>query len=109
MSIPPRWTAERTMTVHGATHLLKAFAPDLANESVTALAEGWDNTVFAVGGEWALRFPRRRSAVPGIMREIKILPAIAHLLPLAIPVPVLVANDLHPVEPWPFTGARLIR
>jgi aminoglycoside phosphotransferase (APT) family kinase protein len=59
-------------------------------------------------GEWAFRFPRRAIALPGVRREIAVLPAIAPLLPLPVPVPEVVGSDGDPDGPWPFTGARLL-
>jgi len=108
MPTPPQWTAERTISVRDVAELVEVFAPHLTGKPIVALAEGWDNAVFVVGGRWALRFPRRAVALPGILREIAVLPAIAPGLPLDVPVPELVGNDLHPSDPWPFTGARLI-
>lgn len=55
----------------------------------------------------AFRFPRRRVAVPGVEREIDVLPRLAPLLPVPVPTPVFVgrAGDLFP---WPFFGAPLL-
>ena len=57
---------------------------------------------------WAFRFPRRAVALPGVRREIAVLPRIAPLLPLPVPVPEVVGSDGDPEQPWPFTGARLL-
>lgn len=108
MSLPPQWAAERTISVDAVAAVVGSIAPELAGEPVVALAQGWDNTVFVVGDQWAFRFPRRAVALPGFRLEIAVLPAIAPLLPLAVPVPELVATDRHPQDPWPCTGARLI-
>jgi aminoglycoside phosphotransferase (APT) family kinase protein len=53
------------------------------------------------------RFPRRRAALPGFRRELAVLPRLAPLLPLPVPVPGWVAVD-DAVDPWPFAGARLL-
>jgi aminoglycoside phosphotransferase (APT) family kinase protein len=63
--------------------------------------------VFAVGGAWAFRFPRRAIAVPGFRRELAVLPAVGPRLPLPIPVPQWVGTD-DDAEPWPFAGAALL-
>ncbi len=79
----------------------------LGDAPVRPLAEGWDNTVFVVGDTWVFRFPRRAIALPGLRREIEVLPRIAASLPLAVPVPDFVgAPDAD--FPWPFWGARLL-
>lgn len=104
----PQWAAERTVTPDRAAALVRTVAPSLAGRSVVPLADGWDNSVFVVDDVWAFRFARRSVALPGIAREIAILPAIAELLPLPVPVPKYVGDDAHPVEPWPFTVAKLL-
>jgi aminoglycoside phosphotransferase (APT) family kinase protein len=102
------WIAERPCGPDRARRLISAAFPDLRDVPVAPLAEGWDNTVFLVGGRWAFRFPRRAIAVPGLRRELTALPRLAERLPLPIPVPELVALDEHPTDPWPFTGARFL-
>jgi aminoglycoside phosphotransferase (APT) family kinase protein len=95
------------VTAEAAAALIGARFPALEGAPVEALATGWDNTVFLVGGEWVFRFPRRRIAVPGVEREIAVLPAIAPRVPLPIPVPRFAAGPSE-VFPWPFWGARMI-
>ncbi|MPQ98116.1 phosphotransferase [Modestobacter sp. I12A-02628] len=104
----PAWTPERVVDVDRAAALVAAAFPGLAGRPVEPFGEGWDNTVHLVGGEWAFRFPRRASALPGFRRELEVLPRLAPLLPLPVPVPDLVAVDDDPVSPWPFTGSRLL-
>ncbi|WP_433235127.1 phosphotransferase [Actinomadura nitritigenes] len=103
----PEWEPEHEVTEEAAAALVGARFPGLAGAPVEALATGWDNTVFLVGGEWAFRFPRRRIAVPGVEREIAVLPAIAPRLPLPIPEPCFIAGPSEEF-PWPFWGARMI-
>jgi aminoglycoside phosphotransferase (APT) family kinase protein len=45
-------------------------------------------------------------AVPGVRREIAVLPVLASLLPLPVPTPTYVGTDEHADDPWPFFGAR---
>ena len=102
------WAAEREVGPARAAALVAVAAPQLADATVVPLATGWDNTVFRVGEEWAFRFPRRAIALPGVRREIAVLPRIAPLLPLPVPVPEVIGSDGDPGHPWPFTGARLL-
>jgi len=102
------WTDERPVDPIRAAQLVARAFPQLGGLPVVPLASGWDNTVHVVGGQWAFRFPRRAVALPGIRRELAVLPLIAPLLPLSVPAPELIADDDDPAEPWPFSGARLI-
>lgn len=104
---PPEWVAEETVDTSRAADLVAAQFPRLRGATVEPFAEGWDNTVFLVDGEWAFRFPRRQVALAGVEREISLLPLLAPLLPLAVPVPELVGRP-GPDYPWPFFGARLL-
>ena len=101
------WHAEHSIELAQAKRLIEAQFPALAPTSVVPLGEGWDNTVFAVNGRWAFRFPRREVAVPFIASEARLLPQLAALLPLPIPVP-----HFHGVPgedyPWPFLGYTLL-
>ena len=46
-------------------------------------------------------------AVPTLLREIALLPALAPRLPLPVPVPQLVGRPTD-AYPWPFWGARVV-
>jgi aminoglycoside phosphotransferase (APT) family kinase protein len=84
----------------------------LRGAGVEPLDTGWDNTVFLVGGEWVFRFPRRRIALPGLEREVAVLPLLAPRLPLPVPEPLYTARPRNGSTgggfPWPFWGARMI-
>lgn len=107
------WVAEHLVDTAAAADLIGTQFPHLSGAPVRLLAEGWDNTVHVVDGAeegeapWAFRFPRRAVAVPGVVREIALLPRLAPLLPLQIPVPELVGTPTAGY-PWPFFGARLL-
>jgi aminoglycoside phosphotransferase (APT) family kinase protein len=90
-----------------ARRLLEAQVRELASLPIRSLGAGWDNTVFLVGDEWVFRFPRREIVLPGFRNEIELLPLLAPLLPVAVPVPEHVGVPSPPFE-WPFFGARLI-
>jgi aminoglycoside phosphotransferase (APT) family kinase protein len=105
---PASWAPERLVALDQAERLIAETFPALSGHAVRPLAAGWDNSVFLVGEDLAFRFPRRAMAVPGIRREIAVLPAIAPLLPLPIPTPAHVGLDDHAEDPWPFFGAPLV-
>jgi aminoglycoside phosphotransferase (APT) family kinase protein len=54
---------------------------------------GWDSDAVIVDGRYIERAPRRGQVRQGLERECRILPVIAALLPLAVPVPTEVPTD----------------
>jgi aminoglycoside phosphotransferase (APT) family kinase protein len=101
------WSAEVTVDAELATRLIREQFPDVELRSISLLGEGWDNTMWLLDGEWVFRFPRRSSVLAGIQNELRLLPRLAPLLPLAIPLPELVGEPSD-AFPWPFYGCRLI-
>ncbi len=104
----PEWDAEVVVDEQLVRALLAEQFPELDASSARLLGEGWDNSVWLVEGKWALRFPRRATAIPGVLRELDVLPRLAPLLPVSIPVPrfVGVPSDRFP---WPFFGGPILR
>ena len=102
------WEPERVVDEALARALLREQFPDLALESVEPLGVGWDVTVYLVDDTWAVRFPRREVAVPTLLREIALLPALAPRLPLPVPVPQLLGRPTDDF-PWTFWGAPFLR
>lgn len=99
----PLWEAEEVVDAARAAQLIRAQFPNVPAQTVELVSEGWDYAVYRVDGEWAFRFPRREVVVAGTRRELDILPRLAPVLPVAIPVPVLVGEF-----PWPFYGAPFL-
>ena len=101
------WDAE-VVVDEGLVHeLLAEQFPELDASSARLLGEGWDNSVWVVEERWAFRLPRRDIAIPGVQRELAVLPALAPLLPAPIPVPRFVGAPSDRF-PWPFFGAELL-
>jgi aminoglycoside phosphotransferase (APT) family kinase protein len=101
------WEAEVVVDQHAARRLIAAQFPSLELRGLRLLATGWDNTVWVVDDTWLFRFPRREIAIPGIAREIAVLPRLAPLLPSPIPRPELIGRP-DEEYPWPFFGAPLL-
>lgn len=106
MSVPP-WAPEVEVGLDLAGRLIGAQFPELADAPIRFLAAGFDNTVFAVDDRWAFRFPRRAVAVPGVERELVMLPAIAARLGPAVPAPTHVGRPADAFA-WPWFGAPLL-
>jgi aminoglycoside phosphotransferase (APT) family kinase protein len=74
---------------------------------------GWDNRVTLVDGRWVDRTPRFPDREAQLRRETALLPWLAPLLPLPVPVPEVVAEEPFtvryaylPGEACPGTSAR---
>jgi aminoglycoside phosphotransferase (APT) family kinase protein len=103
----PVWDAEVEIDEKLVRGLLAEQFPEFEAGSARLIGEGWDNSVWLVEERWAFRFPRREIAIPGVERELIVLPLLAPLLPVAIPEPRFVGVPGHRF-PWPFFGARLL-
>lgn len=119
MSEPP---AEISLTADDVDRLIAAQHPALharlrtashagPREPLTLVAHGWDNDVFRLGPDLAVRLPRRKAAARLVENEQRWLPLLAPRLPVAIPVPIALGRpgDGFPwpwsIVPW-FVGRR---
>jgi aminoglycoside phosphotransferase (APT) family kinase protein len=68
--------------------LLDEQHPDLAGLPLQLAAQGWDNEMYRLGDDLAVRMPRRLSGAVLILHEQRWLPEVAADLPLPVPVPI---------------------
>ena len=68
--------------------LLKEQHPDLADLEVGPVFRGWDNELWRLGEELAVRLPRTPRAPELLAKEYRWLPVLAPRLPLPVPTPV---------------------
>lgn len=78
--------------------LVDAQHPDLAGP-LTLVSDGWDNLIYRLGSEYAVRIPRREIAAHLIEHEQQVLPAFAARVDVPIPAPVRIGT---PSELFPF-------
>jgi aminoglycoside phosphotransferase (APT) family kinase protein len=79
--------------------LLRDQHPDLADRSLTLGARGWDNQLWRLGDDLAVRLPwQTDTADLLLLKESTWLPVLAPLLPLPIPVPQRIGQ---PTERYP--------
>ncbi|HET9195159.1 MAG TPA: aminoglycoside phosphotransferase family protein [Vicinamibacterales bacterium] len=83
-----RPTAELTIDADLVRRLLLEQHPDLSHLPLTLVGDGWDNAVFRLGDELAIRLPRRSATAPLMENEQRWLPELARRLPLPVPTPV---------------------
>ena len=100
--IPP---AEHPIDEALARALLEAQQPGLADRPLRLIAEGWDNAIFRLGEDLAVRLPRRTLGAMLLAVEQRWLPEIAPRLPLATPSPVF-AGAPGAGYPWPWSVVR---
>jgi aminoglycoside phosphotransferase (APT) family kinase protein len=87
--------------------LLDEQHPDLAGLALREVAGGWDNKMWRLGEELAVRLPRTERAPALLRTEQRWLPIVAPGLPLPVPVPVR-AGEPSARFPQPWTVARWV-
>ncbi|GAA3858646.1 aminoglycoside phosphotransferase family protein [Streptomyces sedi] len=76
------------MTAELVTALLREQHPDLADLPVELGARGWDNQLWRLGDDLAVRLPWATESADALLRkEFALVPALAERLPLPVPVP----------------------
>jgi aminoglycoside phosphotransferase (APT) family kinase protein len=83
----PKPRAEVDIHASLVRELLREQHPDLADRALTEVGEGWDNTLFRLGSDLAVRLPRRAVSAVLVEHEQRWLPTLSRL-PLPIPAPV---------------------
>ncbi len=97
-----RKEAEIEPTAELVRALLRDQYPDLADRAVTLGARGWDNQLWRIGDDLAVRLPwQTETADALLLKEHTWLPVLAPRLPLAVPVPQRLGQPsaLYP-HPW---------
>ena len=79
--------------------------PDLADLPLRLVANGWDNAIYRLGLEYAVRVPRRTIAAKLVEHENTWLPLIATLVHVPIPVPVRTGSPSARF-PWQWSVTR---
>lgn len=94
--------AEVTISEDLVRGLIADQHPDLADLPLSPAAEGWDNQVWRLGPDLAVRLPRRAQAAPLVVAEQRWLPLLAPRLPVPVPAPVRVGLPGRGF-PWPWS------
>ncbi len=93
------WRSERALDPARVVRLVDRQFPHLAPSRTHFLAEGWASEAYLVNDRWVFRFPKRREVEAGQDVERALLPRLAPLLPLPIPLPTLLGE---PSAEFPF-------
>jgi len=92
-------TAEIDLPLDFVRDLVQRQHPDLASLPIAAVASGWDNAIFRLGDQMAIRLPRRAAAAALVEREQRWLPLLQKKLPLPVPAPLRVGRP-QSSYPW---------
>ena len=88
-----------------ARHLVSSQFPELGPVTVTGRYSGVDHYAVELDALWIFRFPKRPDSEPMLAREMRLLPAIGPLLPIAVPR-YQFAGTATPAYPFAFAGYR---
>lgn len=97
--------AERRLTEADIRDLLRTQAPHLAEEVLSPIAEEWDNVIWRLGDDHAIRMPRRAAAAPLIEHEHLAMPILGPVLAavgIRTPMPLVLGRPT-PSFPWPWS------
>jgi aminoglycoside 2''-phosphotransferase len=93
-------------TVESCVRAIAGRYPDLYLRTCRPAQQGWDSTTLLVNDELIFRFARRPDVAERLEREVRLLPAIADLLPVSVPRFEFVCDD--PDGGKRFVGYRAI-
>jgi aminoglycoside phosphotransferase (APT) family kinase protein len=99
MAVQNMPAAEVEITADLVRALLDEQFPDLAPLPLTLVANGWDNTIYRLGDDLAVRLPRRQLGADLVEHEQRWLPDLATRLPIPIPAPIHHGRP-GPGYPW---------
>ena len=105
MTIGPRPAADVVAGASLVHALLREQHADLAHLVPVKAAEGWDNALFRLGDELAVRLPRRAASAKLIEHEQRWLPHLSARLPVPVPVPVRIGVP-GPLFGWAWSVVR---
>ena len=100
MEAKPR--AEISIDRHLVSTLLQEQHTDLAHLPLIEVHEGWDNKLFRLGDDFAVRLPRRAASATLVEHEQQWLPRLSPMLPLPVPVPIRVGRPGCGFQ-WPWS------
>lgn len=97
--------AEVDITVDLVRSLLTEQHRDLAGLAIVEVANGWDNVMYRLGDDLAVRLPRRAESARLAGHEQQVLPVLAPTLPIDVPVPLRIGMPADDY-PWEWTVLR---
>lgn len=86
MALMPK--AELNVTTGLARRLLEEQLPALSGLRLELVANGWDNVIYRLGKDWAVRLPRREAAAQLVLHEQQHLPMYSRHTSVLLPSPL---------------------
>ncbi|MHC6221203.1 aminoglycoside phosphotransferase family protein [Arthrobacter sp. MMS24-S77] len=86
MALMPQ--AELDVTAGLVRSLLKEQLPAFSDLPLKLVANGWDNVIYRLGEDWAVRLPRREAAAQLVLHEQQYVQTYARRSPVPLPSPV---------------------
>ncbi len=103
-----RPAAEIALDEERVRGLLRSQAPQYAHLPLRRVGDhGWDNALYRLGDDLAVRLPRRAVAAPLLAHELHWLPRLAPRLPLPVPEPVVAGVPANGY-PWHWAVVRWV-
>lgn len=99
--VPERPPADVEVDEPAVRALLAAQHPDLAHLPLRRAGGGWDNEMWRLGDDLAVRLPRRAQAGPLAAHEHRWLPVLVQRLAVPVPAPVRLGRPT-PEYPYPW-------
>lgn len=100
--------ADMDLSIALVRDLLRAQHADISQLPIIEAASGWDNAIFRLGEEMAVRLPRRAVAAKLLENEHRWLPLLQGRLTLPIPAPIRFGSPQAPY-PWRWSVTPWIR
>lgn len=99
--------AEAQLQIGDAERLLRAQHPDLAGQPLRPAGEGWDNVVFRLGDQLAVKFPRTSAVAEHLELEWRWLAQVSSGLPIKAPLTIRRGRP-DPRYPFPWSVVRWV-
>lgn len=80
--------ADIAISIETVERLIAEQFPQYAKLPITEASSGWDNAMFRLGSDLAVRMPRRELGAKLLLNELKYLPRIESQITLPAPIPV---------------------
>lgn len=108
MSNDKPWIPKSPLTLTSVKKILNHHLPQLTVNTITPLENGWHSLPFVINNEYLFLFYHRPFINNKLEPQLAILPEIAPLLTISIPLPFFSCTE-SPLYPYPFYAYHFIK